>query len=98
MDDPVICSGCNKEMNDNSEIYEYRGAYSCADCFEKVQESRDYERQEIIAEEKHKLKPLEGMDVSPDTVLGKINREILKPQIEIASKESYRIKKYEGRE
>lgn len=98
MYDPVLCRGCKTEMFDDSEIYEYRGAFSCADCFDKVQEARDYERQEIIAEEKHKLKPLEGMDTSPNTVLGKINREILKPQIEIASKESYRMRKYEGRD
>jgi hypothetical protein len=98
MFDPVYCSACKKEMNDDSEIYEYRGAFSCADCLDKVQEARDYERQEIIKDVEHRTAPLKGMDISPNTVLGKINREILSTQIEIAGKESHRMKKYEGRE
>lgn len=37
-----------------------------------------------------------GLDLS-DSVIGKANREIFKTQIEIASNESVRLNKYEGR-
>jgi recombinational DNA repair protein (RecF pathway) len=89
------CYKCKKEL-DASDTYEYRGAYSCEEHFEEVQESRDFERQEIMTEENHKLKPLEGLSFG-DNVVGRANRKILKPQIEIARKESGRLKVYEGR-
>jgi len=97
MSNDIICSNCKKELINDSDIYDYRGAFSCEDCLDIVQDSRERERQEIIAEEKRRLAPLKGMDINPNTVLGKINCEILKPQIEIACKESYRMKNYEGR-
>lgn len=91
------CSKCHKEL-DGYEAYEYRGAVACESCFDDVIESRDYQRQEIIAEESAKTECFRGLDLSPNTVLGKANREILKAQIEIAGKESGRLKAYEGRD
>ena len=89
------CYKCKQEL-EASDTYEYRGAYSCAEHFEEVQSSRDFERQEIMIEENHKLKPLEGLSFG-DNVVGRANRMIMKPQLEIARKESGRIKAYEGR-
>jgi recombinational DNA repair protein (RecF pathway) len=89
------CQKCKKEL-EASDTYEYRGAYSCSEHFEEVQASRNFERQEIMTEEAHKLKPLEGLSFG-DSVVGRANREIMKPQLEIARKESGRIKVYEGR-
>lgn len=89
------CSICKKGL-DASETYEYRGAYACEEHFEEAQGKRDFERQEIMTEENHKLKPLEGLSFG-DSVIGRANREIMKPQIEIARKESGRMKAYEGR-
>lgn len=89
------CSKCKKALTD-SEAYEYRGAIACYECFDQVCESRDYERSEIIREEDSKTKAFRGLDLG-DNVIGKANREILKAKIEIASKESGRLKKYEGR-
>lgn len=88
------CSGCGKRMSSFQSIYEYRGAYSCEDCFDKVREAREYERQQIIEEEKHKTDRFNGLDMS-NSLIGKANREILKRDIEIASKESERIRRYE---
>lgn len=89
------CSKCKKEL-EASDTYEYRGAYSCAEHFEEVQESRNFERQEIMEEENHKMKPLEGLSFG-DNVVGRANRAIMKPQLEIARKESGRMKAYEKR-
>lgn len=91
------CQKCKIPLTE-SEAYEYRGAYACAEHFDDVIASRDSERQEIIREETAKLKPLKGMDLDPRSPVGRANREILAPHIEIASKESGRLKKYEGRE
>lgn len=91
------CQKC-KMILDDSTAYEYRGAFACADHFDEVCESRDYERAEIIREEDAKLKVFKGLDLDPRSPIGRVNREILAPQIEIASKESGRLKKYEGRE
>lgn len=88
------CSKCGIELID-SDAYEYRGALSCAEHFDEVIEMRDFQRGEIIAEESTKTKVFEGLDMSPDSPIGKANREILKPQLEIASKESGRLKEYE---
>ena len=78
------------------DLYEYRGAIACSKHFDKVIEQRDFERQEIMEEENHKLAPLKGLSFG-DSVIGKANREILKGSIEIAKKESGRIKAYENR-
>lgn len=91
------CQKC-KQYFDDSELYEYRGAYACTEHFDEVCASRDYERSEIIREEDAKMKPLKGLDLDPRSPIGRANQEILAPQIEIASKESGRIKKYEGRD
>lgn len=90
------CSICKEEF-DESDIYEYRGAYACEPHFEEAQGKRNWERQEIMEEENHKMKPLKGLSFG-DSVVGRANREIMKPQIEIARKESGRLKAYEGRE
>jgi neutral trehalase len=89
------CSGCGTKLSSWGTTYEYRGAYSCENCFEKVQENRDFERQQIIEEERHKTDRF-NLDMS-DSVIGKANRDILKRDIEIAKKESKRLKDYEGR-
>lgn len=89
------CSKCGKLL-DEDETYEYRGAYSCEPCFDDVQAIRNGERAEIIQEEKHKTERFKGLDLS-DSAIGKANREIIKTDIEIASKESQRMKDYEGR-
>jgi hypothetical protein len=90
------CEKCHKELTD-SEAYEYRGVYACDEHFDLVCASRDRERNEIIREEDAKLKPLKGMDLDPRSPVGRANREILAPHIEIASKESGRMKRYERR-
>ncbi len=89
------CSKCKKEL-DGSEAYEYRGVFSCEVHFEEVIESRDFQRQEIINEESAKTECFKGLDLG-DNAIGRANREILKPQIETASKESARLREYEGR-
>lgn len=88
------CSNCNKVL-DNSETYEYRGEYSCEDCFDVVKANIDFERQQIIEEERHKTDRFRGLDLS-DSAIGKANRKILKSDIEIAKKESNRLKGYES--
>lgn len=90
------CYKCKKELEE-SDTYEYRGALSCWEHFEEVQASRNYERQEIMIEENHKMKPLEGLSFG-DSVIGRANRQILKGSLEIARKESGRIKAYEKRD
>ncbi len=94
-DDKYKCSVC-KEYFDGHNIYEYRGAYACGEHHDQAIKNRDYERQQIIDEEDRKTKVFKGLDLS-DSVVGKGNQELLKAQIEIAKKESYRLKKYEGR-
>ena len=90
------CTKCKIDLEEN-EAYEYRGAVACVDCFNNVIESRESQRQEIIREESAKTQKFGGLDLSPDSIVGKANRVILKSQIEIASKESGRLKEYEGR-
>lgn len=77
-------------------VMEYRGAYSCEEHFEEMIEIRDRQRNQIISEEHNKTKVFEGLDVT-NSVIGKANQELLKRHIEIASKESVRLKEYEGR-
>ncbi len=90
------CIRCHKDIS-SYETYEYRGAVSCEECFDEVIETRDFQRQEIIAEEGMKTDKFKGLDLG-DNVIGKANRELLKSSIEIASKESGRIKAYENKE
>ena len=90
------CGKCKKQIEPN-ETYEYRGAFSCSEHFDEVIKDRDYQRSEIMAEENAKTAKFAGLDLSGDTVIGKANRDILRADIEIASKESARLKDYEGR-
>lgn len=87
------CPICKKIIN-STACYEYRGVISCGDCYKETIKKRDFQRQEIIEEENNKTKCFKGLDLS-DSVIGKGNREILKPNIEIARKESVRLKDYE---
>jgi hypothetical protein len=93
MSNQYICEICGKELT-GSEAYEYRGMISCVDCHEEAIKKRDYQRQEIIEENKHKTDRFKGLELG-NSLLGKINKEILKSDIEIAGKESSRIKEYE---
>jgi hypothetical protein len=90
-----ICSKCLKKI-DECDAYEYRGAVACEECFDSVIDSRDFQRQEIIKEESTKTDKFKGLDLG-DNVIGKANRKILNSSIEIASKESGRLKQYEDR-
>jgi hypothetical protein len=93
----VKCTKCKKHLEEN-EAYEYRGVISCDEHFDDVCASRDHERAEIIQEEDAKLDAFKGMDLDPRSVIGKANREIFSSQLEVAKKESFRLRKYEGRE
>lgn len=96
------CHKCHKvhefdEVNGiEPNVYEYRGAYACEDCFEDVIKMRDSERNQVITEEHNKTKVFKGLDMS-DSIIGKANNKLLKRHKEIASKESIRLRKYEGR-
>lgn len=87
------CRVCKKQLDD-SEAYEYRGVYSCEEHFDEVCELREFERQEIIKEEKLKTDKFKGLDLS-NSQIGKANKELLKRDLEIAKKESNRLKRYE---
>lgn len=89
------CKKCKAKLKAN-EAYEYRGAFACGDHFDEVIEMRDFERNQIIREEHNKTKVFEGLDLT-DSTIGKANKKLLKPNIEIASRESQRLKNYEGR-
>lgn len=87
------CRKCKAKLRAN-EAYEYRGAISCEEHFDEVIEMRDFERNQIIQEEHSKTKVFKGLDLT-DSVIGKANQALLKPRIEVASKESKRLKNYE---
>lgn len=87
------CKKCKSKLS-ASEAYEYRGAFSCEEHFDEVIEMRDFERNQIIQEENNKTKVFKGLDLT-DSIVGKANKALLKPRIEIASKESLRLKSYE---
>jgi len=87
------CSKCGKKV-DAMDAYEYRGAVSCVGCFDEVIEHRDWQRNEIIAEESAKTETFRGLDMT-DSIIGNANRQLLKRKIEIAGKESERLKRYE---
>ena len=90
------CSICD-EMFEYANLYEYRGVISCNDCFDELQKRRNFERQEIIEEQKYKTDKFKGLDLS-DSQIGKANSNILKQDIMIAKKEGKRIRNYEGRD
>lgn len=87
------CRKCNAKLRAN-EVYEYRGAFACEKHFDEVIEMRDFERNQIIKEEHNKTKAFKGLDLT-DSTIGKANKALLKPRIEIANKESSRLKNYE---
>jgi len=93
-DEMETCPICKKEF-ELGQMYEYRGALACGDCIEEIREKRDIQRAEVIEEQKFKTDRFKGLDMS-DSKIGKANREILKSDIEIAKKESQRLKDYEG--
>jgi hypothetical protein len=89
------CRVCKKKLEE-SETYEYRGEYSCGEHLEEMQGLRDFERNQIISEEATKTEKFKGLDLG-DSVIGRANRQILKTSLEIAKKESGRLRSYEGR-
>lgn len=89
------CKKCGIQLDDYT-AYEYRGAISCADCFDEVIEDRDRERSEVMNEEHNKTKVFKGLDLT-DSPTGQANKKLLKGRIEVASKESLKLKNYEGR-
>ena len=90
----VRCSVCGKEQ-EYGDMYEYRGAISCENCFDELQRIRDRDRAALIEEERHKTERFRGLDMS-DGVIGRANREILKQDIDIAKRESARLHHYES--
>lgn len=88
------CGICKKEMTEQ-ETYEYRGFTFCAEDFEKGIEKVDWKRNEIIKSSEARLKPLKGLDLNPNNVIGRANQEILKAKIEVASKETFAEREYE---
>jgi hypothetical protein len=95
MNKTLHCSVCKKALAED-ETYEYRGAYACEEHFDEAIEKRDFERAEVIAENRHQTTPFEGLSFG-DNPIGRANCELLKGPIEIARKETYRTKAYEGR-
>ena len=93
MSKEYTCSQCRKGL-DGSEAYEYRGAFSCDDCFDEMTHERDRQRQAIIKEESAKTDKFKGLDFS-DSAIGKANQKLFKAELEIASQESPRLKAYE---
>ena len=87
------CKKCKAKLKAN-EAYEYRGAFACGDHFDEVIEMRDFERNQVINDEHNKTKAFKGLDLT-DSVVGKANKKLLKPRIDIASKESARLNQYE---
>lgn len=96
MENEYQCSKCGVGL-DGSSAYEYRGVFSCAEHFDAVCDDRDRERQEIIREEDQKTEKLKGLDLASSNPVGKANQKLMARHIEVAGKESYRLKSYEGR-
>lgn len=94
MGETYTCVICHEEFPAN-ETYEHRGMHSCGPHADEMREKREFQRAEIIAEENARLAPLKGLDIDPRNVIGRVNRSVLAAQIEIAGKESQRLKDYE---
>lgn len=90
----LVCQKCKSELTE-SNAYEYRGAIACESCFDDVIEDRDFLRSEIIEMENKKTQVFKGLDLDPTSNIGRANRDLLKKQIEIASKESQVLRSYE---
>jgi len=95
MSDIYQCAIC-KELLDEAQTYEYRGAFACDVHFDELMEVRDDERERIIAQESSKTEPLRGLDLS-DSVIGKANKKLLSTRLEMCRVESNQLKRYEGR-
>ena len=87
------CGICKESFSD-SDTYEYRGFFFCHEHFDEGIKKVDWRRSEIMQANNAKLSSLAGLDLKPDSVIGKANRELLKAKIEIAGKESGREKDY----
>jgi len=81
------CCLCKKHI-DGYSAYEYRGFVTCGEHFDEVIQRVDAKRADLIERENAKTSPLKGFDIHPDSIIGRINREILAGAIEIASKEN----------
>ena len=93
MSDKYMCAVCKAEF-DSNDTYEYRGFYSCDEHFDELQERVNGKRQRIIDDFDAKSKPLQGLDISTNSVICRANREILKGPIEVCSKETLIEKEY----
>lgn len=91
--DTYKCCLCKKEMGGN-DAYEYRGFTSCPDCFDTVIEKVDIRRSEIISRNAAVTAPLAGLDIHPDSIIGKANRKLMAPTIEASSKETLAEQQY----
>lgn len=87
------CCLCGK-ICDEWSCYEYRGFISCEEHFEQVIEKVDIRRAEIIARNNAVTKPLVGLDIDQRSAIGRANRELLAPAIEIAGKETLAEQQY----
>ncbi|WP_158783714.1 hypothetical protein [Pantoea sp. BAV 3049] len=87
------CCRCKKIL-DGYNSYEYRGFVSCEEHFDEVIKLVDAKRSDLIERENAKISPLKGLDISPDSVVGRMNRRLLSGAIEVASKEHPIEKEY----
>ncbi|MEX5413359.1 hypothetical protein [Atlantibacter hermannii] len=87
------CCLCKKDIDGNS-AYEYRGFISCEEHFEQVIAKVDIRRSEIIQRNDAVTKQLSGLDIDPRSVIGRANRGLLAPAIEIASRETLAEQQY----
>ena len=97
------CQVCHKKFyekdlgdgvwfNYDDEIYSYRGFNSCEACFDKLQEKVDDKRQRII--ENQNSRALHEGQLAGIIKFGEPAKELIKAQIEIASKEAYEEKEW----
>lgn len=52
-DELETCPICKNDF-ELGQMYEYRGALACEDCIEEMREKRDFQRAEVIEEQKFK--------------------------------------------
>lgn len=87
------CCLCKCDLDGNS-AYEYRGFVSCEEHFDKVIKKVDIRRSEVISRNEAATRPLVGLDIHPDSVIGKATRKLLHGAIEVASKETVAEQQY----
>jgi len=80
------CCRCKRYI-DEFDAYDYRGFFSCSEHFDEVISLVDAKRADLIERENSKLAPLKGVDIHPDSIIGKMNCKLLAGAIEVASKE-----------